>query len=120
MSTIDSSALSLLRQALSPEGAVHLPGDLKYSNKRWALNAERHAAAVACPATSEDVVQILAFAQGKEPYAAQKRVHVAVKVLHLRLSLMLNTERLVTRAEVIHRLAHRVQMAASLLIFSPN
>ncbi|CAE6457872.1 unnamed protein product [Rhizoctonia solani] len=79
MSTIDSSALSLLRQALSPEGAVHLPGDLKYSNKRWALNAERHAAAVACPATSEDVVQILAFAQGKEPYAAQKRVHVAVK-----------------------------------------
>ncbi|KAF8716553.1 oxygen-dependent FAD-linked oxidoreductase family, partial [Rhizoctonia solani] len=78
MSIIDSSALSLLRQTLSP-GVIHLPDDPKYSTKRWALNAERQAAVVACPATPEDVVQILLFAQGKEPYAAQKRLHVAVK-----------------------------------------
>ncbi|CAE6373309.1 unnamed protein product [Rhizoctonia solani] len=79
MSTIDTSALSLLRKALSHEGSINLPGDPSYSNKRWALNAERVAAAVACPATPEDVAQILAFAQGKEQYAAQKRLHVAVK-----------------------------------------
>ncbi|QRW20030.1 FAD-binding domain protein [Rhizoctonia solani] len=78
MSIIDFSALSLLRQTLSP-GVIHLPDDPKYSTKRWALNAERQAAVVACPATPEDVVQILLFAQGKEPYAAQKRLHVAVK-----------------------------------------
>ncbi|CAE7150134.1 unnamed protein product [Rhizoctonia solani] len=79
MSTIDLSALSLLRDSISPEGSIHLPGDPDYSNKRWAVNAEKNAAAVAWPATPEDVVQILAFAQGKAPYAAQKRLHVAVK-----------------------------------------
>ncbi|CAE6426406.1 unnamed protein product [Rhizoctonia solani] len=79
MSTIDLSALSLLREVLSPEGSIHLPGDPDYSNKRWAVNAEKNAAAVAWPATPEDVAQVLAFAQGKAPYTSQKRLHVAVK-----------------------------------------
>ncbi|KAG8726811.1 hypothetical protein FRC11_014443 [Ceratobasidium sp. 423] len=79
MSTVDLSALALLRSALSPEGSIHLPGDPNYSNKRWALNAEKEAAAVAWPATPEDVTQILAFAQGKGPYTSQKRLHIAVK-----------------------------------------
>ncbi|CAE6471782.1 unnamed protein product [Rhizoctonia solani] len=79
MPTIDPSALSLLRESLSPEGSIHLPGDPDYSNKRWALNAEKDAAAVAWPATPEDVVQILEFAQGKGPYTSQERLHVAVK-----------------------------------------
>ncbi|KAH7310233.1 hypothetical protein B0J17DRAFT_688048 [Rhizoctonia solani] len=79
MSTIDPSALSLLRESLSPEGSIHLLDDPQYSNKRWALNAEKEAAAVAWPATPEDVVQILAFAQSRAPYTAQKQLHVAVK-----------------------------------------
>ncbi|CAE6426404.1 unnamed protein product, partial [Rhizoctonia solani] len=64
---------------LSPSAAFNLPDDPGYSNKRWATNAERKAAAVACPVTPEDVVQVLAFAQGKAPYDSQKRLHLAVK-----------------------------------------
>ncbi|CAE6494117.1 unnamed protein product [Rhizoctonia solani] len=79
MSAIDSSALSLLRAVLSPEASVNLPGDPNYSNKRWALNAEKDAAVVACPATPQDVAHILGFAQGKASYTGQKRLHVAVK-----------------------------------------
>ncbi|CAE6520892.1 unnamed protein product, partial [Rhizoctonia solani] len=79
MPTIDLSALSLLREALSPKGSIHLPGDTEYSNKRWAVNAEKSAAAVAWPATPNDVAQILTFAQGRAPYTAQTRLHVAVK-----------------------------------------
>jgi hypothetical protein len=80
MFPIDSSALATLRAALSPSASVNLPGDPSYSIKRWALNAEKPAAAVACPVTPEDVVQILAFVQGKAPYEAQQRIPVVVKV----------------------------------------
>ncbi|CAE6494131.1 unnamed protein product [Rhizoctonia solani] len=79
MSPIDSDAVVRIRSSLSPSAAFNLPGDPGYSNKRWALNAERNAAAVACPATPEDVVQVLAFAQGIAPYDSQKRLHIAVK-----------------------------------------
>ncbi|CAE6498670.1 unnamed protein product [Rhizoctonia solani] len=79
MSPIDLACVERLRSLLSPSAAFNLPGDPGYSNKRWALNAERNAAAVACPATPEDVVQALAFAQGKAPYDSQKRLHLAVK-----------------------------------------
>ncbi|KAH7310231.1 hypothetical protein B0J17DRAFT_724899 [Rhizoctonia solani] len=79
MPAIDISTLSLLRESLSPEGFIHLPGDPDYSNKRWALNAEKEAAAVAWPATPEDVVQILAFAQGQAQYAAQQQLRIVVK-----------------------------------------
>ncbi|CAE6414239.1 unnamed protein product [Rhizoctonia solani] len=79
MPTIDPSAFSLLRESLSPQGSIHLPGDPDYSNKRWALNAEKDAAAVAWPATPEDVIHILTFAQGQAPYTSQKRLHIAVK-----------------------------------------
>lgn len=79
MSSINSSALAALRAALSPSATVNLPGDPDYSVKRWALNAEKPAAAVACPATPEDVAQILAFAQGKAPYEAQPKIALAVK-----------------------------------------
>lgn len=82
MSLIDHSALATLRAALSPSASVNLPEDPDYSNKRWALNAERRAAVVACPSTSEDVAQILAFVQGKTPYAAQSKLALAVKVIH--------------------------------------
>ena len=82
VSPIDSSALATLRAALSPSAFVNLPGDPDYSIKRWALNAEKPAAAVACPATAEDVAQILAFVQGKAPYAAQEKLALAVKVSH--------------------------------------
>lgn len=77
--SVDSSALDLLRKALSSSASVNLPGDPGYSNKRWALNAEKPAAIVACPVTAEDVVHILAFAQGKAPYEVQPAIPLAVK-----------------------------------------
>ncbi|KAG9098067.1 hypothetical protein FRC06_006845 [Ceratobasidium sp. 370] len=79
MSPINQSALSALRANLSPAASVNLPGDANYSIKRWALNAEKPAAAVACPATPEDVAQILAFVQGKAPYEAQQKLDFAIK-----------------------------------------
>jgi hypothetical protein len=83
MSPIDASALSALRAALSPSASVNLPGDPEYSVKRWALNAEKPAAIVACPSTPEDVAQILTFVQGKAPYDTQQRLGLAVKVCGL-------------------------------------
>lgn len=80
MSTIDTAALSKLRENLSPSATVNLPGDLEYSIKRWAGNAEKPAAIVACPATPKDVAQILAFVQGKSPYESQQKLDVAIKV----------------------------------------
>lgn len=77
---IDPSALSKLRAALSPTAAVNLPGDAEFSTKRWAGNAEKPASIVACPATAEDVVQILAFVQGISPYESQTKLDFAVKV----------------------------------------
>ncbi|KAF8595224.1 FAD-binding domain-containing protein [Ceratobasidium sp. AG-I] len=79
MSSIDPSALSKLRTALSPSATVHLPGDPEYSIKRWAGNAEKPAAIVVSPATPEDVVQILSFVQGISPYESQQRLDFAVK-----------------------------------------
>lgn len=80
MSSIDPSALSKLRAALSPSAKVNLPGDPEFSIKRWAGNAEKPAAIVACPATPKDVVQILAFVQGLSPYETQQKIDFAVKV----------------------------------------
>lgn len=79
MSSINSAALDRLRKSLSPSASANLPGDPDYSNKRWALNAEKPAAIVACPATAEDVAQILAFSQGKAPYEDQQKLALAVK-----------------------------------------
>ncbi|CAE6373287.1 unnamed protein product [Rhizoctonia solani] len=79
MSVINPSALELLRKALSSDASVNLPGDPDYSNKRWARNAEKTAAIVTCPATADDVAQIITFAQGKAPYDAQPRLDLAVK-----------------------------------------
>lgn len=93
MSSIDSSALAALRGALSPSASVNLPGDPDYSVKRWALNAEKPAAAVACPATPEDVAQILAFVQGKAPYEAQPKIALAIKVSHATSSLARSIDR---------------------------
>ncbi|KAG8696144.1 hypothetical protein FRC08_007331, partial [Ceratobasidium sp. 394] len=79
MSPIDATALSALRAALSSSATVNLPGDAEYTNKRWAMNAEKTAAVVVCPATAEDIVQILAFVQGKAPYESQQKIDFAVK-----------------------------------------
>ncbi|KAG8737846.1 hypothetical protein FRC10_007599 [Ceratobasidium sp. 414] len=79
MAAIDATALSALRAALSSSATVNLPGDAEYSNKRWAGNAEKTAAIVVCPATAEDVVQILAFVQGKAPFASRQKIDFAVK-----------------------------------------
>ncbi|KAJ1303157.1 hypothetical protein OPQ81_011358 [Rhizoctonia solani] len=79
MSPVNPSALELLRKALSPNASANLPGDPDYTNKRWALNAEKTAAIVTCPVTAEDVAQIIAFAQGKAPYGAQPKLDLAVK-----------------------------------------
>ncbi|CAE6353171.1 unnamed protein product [Rhizoctonia solani] len=79
MSPINPDCVAHLRSLLSPSASFNLPGDPGYSNKRWAANAERNAAAVSCPATPEDVVQALAFAQGKAPYDSQQLLHLAVK-----------------------------------------
>ncbi|KAF8601400.1 FAD-binding domain-containing protein [Ceratobasidium sp. AG-I] len=79
MSSIDTPALSKLRNNLSPQATVNLPSDAEYSTKRWAGNAEKPAAIVACPATPDDVTQILAFVQGKSPYESQQRLDFAVK-----------------------------------------
>ncbi|QRV80538.1 FAD-binding domain protein [Ceratobasidium sp. AG-Ba] len=79
MSPIDNHALSLLRAALSSYATISLPGEPGYSIKRWAANAERQAALVACPATPQDVVHILAFVQGRTPYESQEKLDVAVK-----------------------------------------
>ncbi|KAG9105455.1 hypothetical protein FRC07_009271 [Ceratobasidium sp. 392] len=79
MSPIDESALAALRANLSSKASVALPGEPEYSIKRWALNAEKPAAAVAYPVTPEDIAQILAFVQGKAPYEAQQKIDFAVK-----------------------------------------
>ncbi|KAG8708335.1 hypothetical protein FRC08_018942 [Ceratobasidium sp. 394] len=79
MSSINVSTLETLRAALSPAATLNLPGDANFSIKRWASNAEKPAAVVACPAVSEDVVEILAFVQGKGAYSAQEKVDFAVK-----------------------------------------
>ncbi|QRV77381.1 FAD-binding domain protein [Ceratobasidium sp. AG-Ba] len=79
MPSISPTALATLRAALSPSAAVYLPEEDGYSTKRWAVNAEKPAALVACPVTSEDVVQILTFTQSKGPYAAQEKIGFAVK-----------------------------------------
>ena len=80
MSPIDSSALATLRATLSPLAATHLPSDPGYSVKRWASNSEKPAALVACPATPDDVIQILLFAQAQAPFQSQKPLKFAVKV----------------------------------------
>ncbi|KAB5588564.1 FAD binding domain-containing protein [Ceratobasidium theobromae] len=80
MPLVDQTALDRLRASLSPSATVNLPGEPGYSIKHWALNVERPAAVVACPATAEDVVQILTFAQGKAPYKSQQKLHLTVKV----------------------------------------
>lgn len=82
MSPIDTSALTLLRCRLTPEASVNLQGECGYNVKRWAENAEKPAAAVACPANAHDVVELLAFAQGKGVYQAQTRLDLAIKVCH--------------------------------------
>ncbi|KAG8696146.1 hypothetical protein FRC08_007333 [Ceratobasidium sp. 394] len=79
MPPVDPTALATLRAALSPSAGVYLPGEEGYSTKRWAVNAEKPAALVACPATPEDVVQILTFAQGKAPYESQTELEFVVK-----------------------------------------
>ncbi|EUC63244.1 FAD-binding oxidoreductase, putative [Rhizoctonia solani AG-3 Rhs1AP] len=79
MSPINSSALELLRKALSSNASVNLPGDPEYTNKRWARNAEKTAAVVTCPVTAEDVAQIIEFSQGNAPYDAQPKLDLAVK-----------------------------------------
>jgi hypothetical protein len=80
MTTINASALAALRGALSPSATLNLPGDASYSTKRWAVNAEKPAAIVACPSTNDDIVQILAFVRGQGPYAAQGKLDFAIKV----------------------------------------
>lgn len=80
MTPIDSTSLECLRAALSPSATVNLPSDIGYSNSRWALNAEKHAAVVACPVTPTDVAHILAFAQGRGPYDTQHPLPIVVKV----------------------------------------
>ncbi|KAG9089201.1 hypothetical protein FRC06_001672, partial [Ceratobasidium sp. 370] len=79
MTPVNISALATLRAALSPAASINLPGDATFSTKRWALNAEKPAAIVVCPAVPEDVVQILAFAQGKGAYSTQEKLDFAVK-----------------------------------------
>ncbi|KAG8735544.1 hypothetical protein FRC10_010413 [Ceratobasidium sp. 414] len=79
MPSINTSALATLRDALSAAATINLPGDATFSTKRWALNAEKPAAIVVCPAVPEDVVQILAFVQGKGAYSAQEKLDFAVK-----------------------------------------
>ncbi|QRV92197.1 FAD-binding domain protein [Ceratobasidium sp. AG-Ba] len=79
MSSLDLSALAALHDALSPSASISLPGDVSFSTKRWALNAEKPAAIVVCPATSQDVAQILAFVQCQGPYSAQAKLDFSVK-----------------------------------------
>ncbi|KAG8700071.1 hypothetical protein FRC08_004937 [Ceratobasidium sp. 394] len=79
MAAVNVSALATLRAALSPDASINLPGDATFSTKRWALNAEKPAGIVVCPAIPEDVVQILAFAQGKGAYSGQEKLDFAVK-----------------------------------------
>ncbi|KAG8769035.1 hypothetical protein FRC12_005202 [Ceratobasidium sp. 428] len=79
MAPINDSALSALRSELSPQATISFPGDATYTTKRWARNAEKPAAVIICPATSEDIVQILAFVQGKGAYSAQEKLDFAVK-----------------------------------------
>ncbi|KAG8778740.1 hypothetical protein FRC12_024848 [Ceratobasidium sp. 428] len=79
MAPINESALSALRSGLSSQASISLPGDATYTTKRWARNAEKSAGIVVCPATPEDVVQILKFVQGKGAYSAQGKLDFAVK-----------------------------------------
>lgn len=79
MAPVDPVALATLRTTLSSLATVHLPSDPGYSVKRWAPNSEKPAALVVCPATPDDVVQILAFVQGQAPYQSQLPLEFAVK-----------------------------------------
>jgi len=79
MSAIDSSALATLRATLSASAAAHLPSDPGYSVERWALNCEKQAALVVCPATVDDVLQALSFAEGRAPFQSQKPLSFTVK-----------------------------------------
>ncbi|KAG9077286.1 hypothetical protein FRC06_008999, partial [Ceratobasidium sp. 370] len=79
MFSIDLSSLEILRNRLSSTASVHLRGEPGYGIKRWAENAEKPAAAVAYPAHVDDVVELLAFVQGKGLYVNQLCLDVAVK-----------------------------------------
>ncbi|KAG9119802.1 hypothetical protein FRC07_005006 [Ceratobasidium sp. 392] len=79
MALLSVPAIANLRTALSPESTINLPGDATFSTRRWARNAEKPAAVVVCPATPEDVVQALAFVQGKGAYSGQQKLDIAVK-----------------------------------------
>ncbi|KAF8600287.1 FAD-binding domain-containing protein [Ceratobasidium sp. AG-I] len=79
MSQIDTSSLALLRCRLSAEASVSLAGEHGYNVKRWAENAEKPAAAVACPANAHDVAELLAFVQGRSVYKMQNRLDLAIK-----------------------------------------
>ncbi|KAG9095253.1 hypothetical protein FS749_010791 [Ceratobasidium sp. UAMH 11750] len=79
MSPIDLNSLEVLRSRLSSTASVHLRGEPGYNVRRWAENAEKPAAAVAYPANVDDIVELLAFVQGKGPYVNQPWLDVAVK-----------------------------------------
>ncbi|QRV92179.1 FAD-binding domain protein [Ceratobasidium sp. AG-Ba] len=79
MFAINLDALATLRSRLSLGSSVHLKDESGYNVRRWAENAEKPAAAVAYPATIDDVVELLAFAQGKGTYAGQPQLDIAVK-----------------------------------------
>ncbi|KAG8726370.1 hypothetical protein FRC12_023464 [Ceratobasidium sp. 428] len=79
MTSLNLHSLTTLRAALSKEATINLPGDATFSTRRWARNAEKPAAVVVCPATPEDVVQTLAFVQGKGGYSTQEKLDFAVK-----------------------------------------
>jgi hypothetical protein len=80
MALIDVHSVETLRCRLSLNASVHLEGEPVYDAKQWGENTEKPAAAVACPANANDVVELLAFAQGKGVYVEQTRLDVTIKV----------------------------------------
>lgn len=115
MSPIDARSLLLLRHRLAPEASVNLEGEPGYNIKRWAENAEKTAAAVACPTNAGDVAELLAFVQGRGVYKMQTRLDLAIKVC-LPMPIKLDSYSDVIRREgAIVRLEHRVRAAVSLL-----
>jgi hypothetical protein len=80
MAPIDAQSLATLRHRLSSNALVHLEGEPEYDVKRWSKNTEKPAAIAACPANANDVVELLAFVQGKGVYVKQTRLDVAIKV----------------------------------------
>ncbi|KAG8737829.1 hypothetical protein FRC10_007756 [Ceratobasidium sp. 414] len=79
MFPIDLDSLEILQSRLSSTASVHLRGEPGYGVQRWAENAEKPAAAVAYPANVDDVVELLAFVQGRGLYVNQSYLDVAVK-----------------------------------------